>query len=61
MTMFERWWLLPAVLFVVPLLVGLVYNFFFKHKYGVSQHIVLALFVSVCWLASIVIILRAIQ
>ena len=53
----ERWWLWPTILFVVPLLVGLVYNFRFKHKYGISQHVVLGLLVSVCWLAALILIL----
>lgn len=61
MTFFEPWWLLPAILFVVPLLVGLAYNARFKHRYGISQHVVLGLIVLSCWAAAIVLILRAVR
>ncbi|MFT3763069.1 MAG: hypothetical protein QM761_10810 [Pseudoxanthomonas sp.] len=57
----EPWWLLPAALFVVPLIAGLVYNAAYKHRFGVSMHATIALFVFACWIAATVIILRAVQ
>lgn len=61
MDLLRPWWLLPLVLFVVPLLVALVYNRLRWHKRGVNSNWVLALFVTVCWLAAFIVILNAVH
>ncbi|WP_211369443.1 hypothetical protein [Pseudoxanthomonas kalamensis] len=55
------WWMLPTILFLAPLLVALIHNLFFKHKWGVNANWVLALFVLACWISALVIILRAVN
>ena len=42
------WWLLPTVLFVLPVLVALAVNRWRFHRTGVSQQLVLGLFVGAC-------------
>lgn len=55
------WWLLPAALFVLPVLVALAVNRWRFHRNGVSQHLVLGLFVSACWIAAIIVILQEVK
>lgn len=61
MNLLEPWWLVPLVLFVLPLLAGLLYNRLRWHKRGVNQNWVLALFVTVCWLSAFILILKAVR
>lgn len=58
MPLMSQWWLLPLLLFVLPLIVALVFNKVFRHRNGISQNWVLALLVTACWLSALVIILR---
>ncbi len=58
MTLMSQWWILPLLLFVLPLIVALVFNKVFRHRNGISQNWVLALLVTACWLSALVIILR---
>lgn len=55
------WWLLPTVLFVLPVLVALAVNRWRFHRTGVSQHLVLGLFVGACWIAALIVILRQLR
>lgn len=55
------WWLLPTVLFVLPVLVALAVNRWHFHRTGVSQHLVLALFVGACWIAALIVILQQLR
>lgn len=61
MDLLQPWWLVPLLLFVLPLLVGLLYNRFRKHKRGVNQNWVLALLVTVCWLSAFIVILNTVR
>ncbi len=58
MTFLSQWWILPLLLFVLPLLVALIFNKVFRHKNGISQNWILALLVGACWLSALIIILR---
>ena len=55
------WWLLPLALFAVPLAVVLAVNHWRFHREGASQHLVLGLFVTACWLGAIILILQRVQ
>ena len=44
-----------------PLLVALLYNRLRWHRRGVNQNWVLALFVTVCWVAAFILILNAVH
>lgn len=55
------WWLLPAVLFTLPVLVALGVNRWRFHRTGVNQHLVLGLFVSTCWIAALIVILQRVR
>lgn len=55
------WWVLPLILFALPVGISLAYNRFYRHRNGISQHLVLGLFVSVCWLAAMILILQRVQ
>ena len=55
------WWLLPAVLFTLPILVALGVNRWCFHSTGVSQHLVLGLFVGTCWMAALIVILQQVR
>ena len=55
------WWLLPTALFVLPLLVALGVNHWRFHRNGVSQHLVLGLFVGACWIAALIVILQQVD
>ncbi len=61
MELLRPWWLLPLLLFVVPLLVALAYNRLRWHKRGVNQNWVLALFVTVCWLSAFIVIINTVR
>ncbi len=55
------WWLWPALLVVVPLLLALWFNYRRRRRATVSQHLVLGLFVSACWLGALIVILQRVQ
>lgn len=61
MDLLHPWWLVPLILFVLPMVVGLFYNRLRWHRNGVNQNWVLGLFVSVCWLAAIIVILNKLR
>ena len=55
------WWMLPTVLFVLPVIVALGVNRWRCHRAGVSQHLVLGLFVRACWTAALIVILQQVR
>ncbi len=58
MSFLSHWWVLPVVLFVVPLLAALLFNKLFRHRNGVNANWVMALFIGSCWLSALIIILK---
>jgi hypothetical protein len=55
------WWCLPTALFVLSLATVLGINRWRFHRNGASQHLVLGMFVSACWIAAMVVILQRVQ
>ena len=55
------WWCLPAALFVLSLAAVMGVNRWRFHRNGASQHLVLGIFVSACWIAAVVVILQRVQ
>ena len=50
-----------SVLFVLPVIVALGVNRWRFHRAGVSQHLVLGLFVGACWTAALIVILQQVR
>lgn len=55
------WWWLPTALFALPLAAVLLVNRWRFHRNGASQHLVLGLFVSACWVGAVIVILQRVQ
>lgn len=55
------WWGLPTALLVLSLATVLAVNRWRFHRTGVSQHLVLGLFVSTCWIAALIVILQQVR
>lgn len=55
------WWLLPTALFALPVVVALAVNRWRFHRTGISQHLVLGLFVAACWIAAVIVILQQVK
>jgi hypothetical protein len=55
------WWYLPTALFVLSLIAMLAVNRWRFHRNGASQHLVLGLFVSACWIGAVIVILQRVQ
>lgn len=55
------WWVWPLLLFALPMAISLLYNRFYRHRSGISQHVVLGLFIVVSWLTAMILILQRLQ
>jgi len=54
-------WVGPTALFVVPLVIALLVNFFVRKRRGIASNAVLAWLVIVCWITALTWILQQVR